>query len=92
MRAMENDKPFYSDDLYKQYIATQSVAVLFSDEQEWLKQHGEIRVGYLKNDQGFSAVDPKSGKLMGVINDYIEYASKCFEQPLEFNMRCVVTW
>ena len=86
MRAMENDKPFYSDDLYKQYIATQSVAALSSDEQEWLKQHGAIRVGYLENDPGFSAVDPKSGKLMGVVNDYIEYASNCFEQPLEFNL------
>ena len=86
MRAMENDKPFYSDDLYKQYIATQSVAVLSSDEQEWLKQHGAIRVGYLENDPGFSAVDPHSGKLMGVVNDYVEYASNCFEQPLEFDL------
>lgn len=86
MRAMENDKPFYSDDLYKQYIATQSIAVLSSDEQEWLKQHGAIRVGYLENDPGFSAVDPQSGKLMGVVNDYIEYASNCFEQPLEFDL------
>ena len=86
MLAMENDKPFYSDDLYKQYIATQSVAVLSSDEQEWLEQHGAIQVGYLENDPGFSAVDSKSGKLMGVVNDYIEYASKCFEQPLEFDL------
>lgn len=86
MRAMENDKPFYSDDLYKQYIATQSVAALSSDEQEWLKQHGAIRVGYLGNDPGFSVVEPKSGKLMGVVNDYMEYASNCFEQPLEFKL------
>lgn len=86
MRAMENDKPFYSDDLYKQYIATQSAAALSSDEQEWLKQHGAIRVGYLENDPGFSAVNPQSGKLMGVINDYVEYASNCFEQPLGFEL------
>ena len=86
MRAMENDKPFYSDDLYKQYIATQSVAALSSDEQEWLKQHGAIRIGYLENDPGFSAVDAQSGKLMGVVNDYVEYASNCFEQPLEFDL------
>lgn len=86
MRAMENDKPFYSDDLYKQYIATQSVAALSSDEQEWLKQHGAIRIGYLENDPGFSAVDAQSGKLMGVVNDYIEYAWNCFDQPLKFNL------
>lgn len=51
-----------------------------------MKQHGAIRVGYLEYDPGFSAVDPQSGKLMGVVNDYIEYASKCFEQPLEFHL------
>ena len=51
-----------------------------------MKQHGAIRVGYLENDPGFSAVNPQSGKLMGVVNDYIEYASNCFEQPLEFNL------
>ena len=86
MRTMENDKPFYSDDLYKEYIATQSVAVLSGNEWEWLKQHGAIRVGYLENDPGFSATDPKTGKLAGVINDYTEYASKCFEQPLKFKL------
>ena len=78
MRAMENDKPFYSDDFYKQYIATQSVAVLSSDEQEWLKQHGAILGRISGNYLGFSAVDPHSGKLMGVVNDYVEYAFELF--------------
>lgn len=51
-----------------------------------MKQHGAIRIGYLENDLGFSAVDTQSGKLMGVVNDYIEYASNCFEQPLKFTL------
>ena len=86
MRAMENDKPFYSDDLYKQYIASQSVAVLSSEEKKWLDEHGAIRIGYLKNDAGFSTVDSKSGKLVGVINDYIDYAKNCLDQTLEFKL------
>ena len=67
MRSMENDKPFYSDELYKQYIATQSTAVLSSQEKEWLEGHGAIRLGYLNNDPGFSTVDAKNGQLTGVI-------------------------
>ena len=86
MRSMENDKPFYSDDLYKQYIATQSVAVLSSDEQKWLKQHDAIRVGYMKGDTGFSTVDAQSGEIVGVINDYMNFAKNCFEQPLNFEL------
>ena len=86
MRSMENDKPFYSDELYQRYIAAQSVAVLSGDEQKWLKQHTSIRIGYLKNDGGFSTFDSKSGKLIGVINDYIDYAKNCFDQTLNFEL------
>ena len=86
MRSMESDKPFYSDDLYKQYIATQSVSVLSSDEQEWLEQHNSIRVGYMKDDTGFSTVDEQSGEIVGVINDYIDFAKNCFDQPLNFEL------
>ena len=86
MRSMENDKPFYSDELYEQYIATQSVATLSGKEQEWLNQHGAIRVGYLNNDNGFSTQDSKSGELVGVINDYVDYAKTCFNQTLNFEL------
>ena len=86
MRSMENDKPFYSDELYQQYIATQSVSVLSGEEKEWLEEHGAIRIGYLKNDAGFSTLDSKSGSPVGVINDYVDYAGNCMDQPLEFEL------
>lgn len=86
MRSMESDKPFYSDDLYKQYIATQSLAVLSSDEQKWLEQHPSIRIGYMKNDTGFSLIDAQSGEIVGVVNDYMNFAKDCFEQPLHFEL------
>ena len=86
MRSMENDKPFYGDELYQQYIASQSVAVLSGDEKKWLEQHGVIRMGYLNNDAGFSTVDSQNGKLVGVVNDYIDYAKNCFDQTLKFEL------
>lgn len=86
VRSMENDKPFFQDELYQEYIATQSVAVLTGDEQEWLKQHNPIRVGYMENDTGFSTVDSKTGEVVGVINDYIDFAKNCFDQPLNFEL------
>ena len=86
MRLMESDKPFYADELYKQYIATQSVATLSSEEKDWLEQHGAIRIGYLNNDPGFSATDPKTGELAGVLNDYMGYARDCLGQTLDFEI------
>lgn len=86
MRSMENDKPFYADELYQRYIATQSVAVLSGQEKMWLEQHPAIRVGYMKNDAGFSTVDAQNGEIIGVINDYINFAKDCFDQPLNFEL------
>ena len=49
MRKMESDKPFYADELYQRYLSAQSVAVISSEEKEWLKKHGSIKIGYLKD-------------------------------------------
>lgn len=87
MRAMENDKPFYGDELYQRYLSAQSVSILSSEEKEWLAQHGAIRIGYMNNDSGFSTVNKKSGKLTGVINDYTRYAANCLgNQALKFEL------
>lgn len=87
MRKMENDNPFYGDDLYKKYLSAASAPVLSCEEADWLKQHGEVKMGYVKNDPGFSSIDEISGKPIGVINDYIKFASGCFEkQALQFEL------
>ena len=87
MRSMEYDKPFYSDDLYKEYLATKSVAVLSTEEKEWLKEHGAILIGYLKDDAGISSLQAESGEVIGVINDYISYATDCLgDHALKFQL------
>ena len=78
MRSIEYDKPFYNDDLYKQYISTEAIVFLTEKEKEWLEEHGEIRLGFLKDDTGFSTYDRDNGELIGVINDYVQDASDCF--------------
>ena len=78
MRSIEYDKPFYNVDLYKQYISTEAIVFLTEKEKEWLKEHGEIRLGFLKDDTGFSTYDRDNGELIGVINDYVQDASDCF--------------
>jgi len=50
MRKMEKDNPFYADDLYKQYLSTVSKPALSEEEKDWIAEHGEIRIGYLKHD------------------------------------------
>lgn len=84
MRRIEQDKPFYAESLYKHYMTTTAVPVLSTAEQAWLAQHGKIRIGVLKGDDGFFSYE-EDGSHKGAIADYILYASSCFaEQRLDF--------
>ncbi len=89
MRAMENENPFYADDLYKRYLSSQALAVLTKEEKDWLAQHGDIRIGWVNYDAGISTFNEKTGEMSGVINDYVVYASDCLEdQKLNFTLIC----
>ncbi len=75
MQRIERENPFYTDDLYKRYLSANSIETLTDEEQNWLEQHGAVRVGYLKSDVGVSRVGTESEKPVGIINDYISLAS-----------------
>ena len=85
MRKLENDRPFYADELYQKYLSAVNTEVLSKEEEVWVAEHGPIRIGWLKGDTGVSHTDPESGKLAGVITDYIKNATDCLEgQELTF--------
>lgn len=87
MRRIKDDNPFYTDDLYRRYLSTQSSSFLSKEESEWIGQHGAIRIGYLNQDGGISSVDSLTGKLTGVITDYVDLAENCLQgQTLEFEL------
>ena len=87
MRQLEEDRPFYLSDLYKQYFSSDYTPVLSSEEKLWLKEHGAIRMGFLANDVGASVIDPSSGTVTGAITDYIQYAVECLgKQDLTFTL------
>ena len=87
MQRIEKENPFYTEDLYKRYLSANSIETLTDEEQNWLEEHGAVRVGYLKSDVGISRVDAESEseKPVGIINDYISLASDCMgEKSIEF--------
>ena len=87
MQKIEKENPFYEEDLYKRYLSANFIEILTDEEQNWLEQHGAVRIGYLKNDVGVSLVDSESEKPVGIINDYISLASDCLEEKnIEFQL------
>ena len=87
MQKIVKEDPFYIEDLYKRYCSANSLETLTDEEQNWLEQHGAVRIGYLKNDVGVSFADTESGETVGIINDYVSLASGCLgEQAIEFQL------
>ena len=87
MRALEDADPFYTADLYKRYFSMDYTPILTGEEKAWLKEHGAIRMGFLRGDSGVSTCDPATGKITGTITDYIQFARDCLgNQELEFQM------
>ena len=86
MRALEDDAPFYTADLYKRYFSLDYTPILTGEEKAWLTEHGAIRMGFLTSDSGVSTYDPAAGELSGAITDYIQFAMGCLgNQELEFH-------
>ena len=87
MRQLEEDRPFYLSDLYKQYFSSDYTPVLSAEEKSWLEEHGAIRMGFLVNDVGASVLDPSNGTVTGAITDYIQYAVESLgKQELAFTL------
>ena len=87
MQKIEKENPFYEEDLYKRYLLANPIEILTDEEQNWLEQHGAVRIGYLKNDVGVSLVNAESEEPVGIINDYISLASDCLgKKKIEFQL------
>ena len=87
MRQLEQDSPFFKTDLYKKYFTLDYKQSLTSKEKSWVEEHGGIKIGFLNNDQAIFSMDEETGKLTGMLAEYISYAKDCLgNQKLEFNI------
>ena len=88
MRQLEQDSPFFKSDLYKKYFTLDYKQSLTGKEKSWVEEHGGIKIGFLNNDQAIFSMDQETGKLTGMLAEYISYAKDCLgNQTLEFNIR-----
>ena len=87
MRQLDQDSPFFKVDLYKKYFTLDYIQVLTGKEKIWVEEHGGIQIGFLNNDPAIFSMDEETGKLTGMLAEYISYAKDCLgNQTLEFNI------
>ena len=61
---------------------------LTGGEKSWLEEHGDIRMGFLNNDPAIFSMDETTGKLTGMLPEYVSYAKDCLgNQTLKFNIQ-----
>ena len=88
MRQLEQDSPFFKADLYKKYFTLDYIQILTGKEKVWVEEHGGIQIGFLNNDPAIFSMDKETGKLTGMLAEYISYAKDCLgNQTLEFNIQ-----
>ena len=88
MRQLEQDSPFFKADLYKKYFTLDYIQILTGKEKVWVEEHGGIQIGFLNNDPAIFSMDEETGKLTGMLAEYISYAKDCLgNQTLEFNIQ-----
>ena len=88
MRQLEQDSPFFKADLYKKYFTLDYNQSLTGEEKSWLEEHGSIRIGFLNNDAAIFSMDEETGKLTGMLAEYISYAKDCLgNQRLDFDIQ-----
>ena len=88
MRKLDQDSPFFKADLYKKYFTLDYSQVLTGEEKSWVEEHGNIRIGFLSNDPAVFSLEEETGKLTGMLAEYVSYAKDCLgNQKLEFNIQ-----
>ena len=87
MRQLDQDSPFFKADLYKKYFTLDYNQSLTGEEKSWLEEHGDIRIRFLNNDPAIFSLDEATGKLTGMLVEYVSYAKDCLgNQTLKFNI------
>ena len=88
MHQLEQDSPFFKADLYKKYFRLDYNQSLTGVEKSWLEEHGNIRIGFLNNDPAVFSMDEETGKLTGILTEYIFYAKDCLgNHTLNFDIQ-----
>lgn len=73
MAEIQDEDPYFNEKLSKQRIYNKKTKTLLTAQQDdWLKQHGEIRIGYRKNYLPFCGND-YSDELTGALKDYLAH-------------------
>ena len=76
LSAIQNEDPYFNARMSEEHLLTTNTNVfLTSSQEDWLKEHGAIRVGYRQDFLPFCQKDKATGEMTGALNDYLIHAA-----------------
>jgi len=75
MAEIQDEDPYFNEKISKERIYNNKTkALLTAQQDDWLKEHGEIKIGYRKGYLPFCGTDEETEELTGALKDYLAHA------------------
>ena len=76
LSGIQDEDPYFNQMISEKRLhTTRTSAFLLPEQEDWLKEHGAVRVGYREDCLPFCKTDRETGKLEGALQDYLNHAS-----------------
>lgn len=86
MNDIEEVNPYFLERALHGFVSAHAVMELNQEQKQWIKKHGNIKVGYVNNNLPYSAYEPKGDSVIGALATYINKATALFsDQELHFS-------
>ena len=74
LAGIQDEDPTFNQRLTEERLFnTRTNAFLTPLQEDWIAEHGEIRIGYCENFLPFCQTDPETGELTGALKDYLAH-------------------
>ena len=86
MAQIQDEDPYFNEKISQQRLySAKANAILTPEQEDWLKEHGEIRIGYRDDYLPFCDADDETGELTGALEDYLVHVqNKMDNENLSF--------
>ena len=74
MAEIQDEDPYFNEKITKQRLYSSTTNAMLPPElEDWIAEHGEIRIGYRNNYLPFCSEDEQTGELTGALKDYLAH-------------------
>lgn len=77
---IQNEDPYFNQRVTEERLyGARTNALLTPNQEDWIKAHGSIRIGYRDNYLSFCDQNDETGELTGALKDYLAHAESNLE-------------